>query len=91
LRWCLRQFPPNSIPTPPHPRLLRSGVVFVFVRDEVFEVVLQGFGVGFFDSLEDFDDDGGEAVGVEVDFLVVGDLAEIAVGDDELVVRISRL
>jgi hypothetical protein len=43
-------------------------------------VVLQGFGVGFLDSFEDFDDDGGEAVGVEVDFLVIGDLAEIAVG-----------
>jgi hypothetical protein len=75
----LRQFPPNSIPTPPNPRLLGSGIVFVG-SDEVFEVVLQGFGVGFLDSFEDFDDDGGEAVGVEVDFLVVGDLAEIAVG-----------
>jgi hypothetical protein len=41
-------------------------------------MVLQSFGVGLLDSLEDFDDDGGEAVGVEVDFLVVGDLAEIA-------------
>jgi hypothetical protein len=71
-----RQFCPNSIPTPPNPRLLR-GIVFV-VGDEVFEMVFQGFGVGFLDSLEDFDDDGGEAVGVEVDFLVVGDLAEVA-------------
>ena len=71
-----RQFCPNSIPTPPNPRLLR-GIVFV-VGDEVFEMVFQGFGVGFLDSLEDFDDDGGEAVGVEVDFLVVGDLADVA-------------
>jgi hypothetical protein len=41
-------------------------------------VVLDGFGVGLLDSLEDFHDDGREAVGVEVDFLVVGDLAEVA-------------
>jgi hypothetical protein len=41
-------------------------------------VVFQSFRIGFLDSLQDFDDDGREAVGVEVDFLVVGDLAEVA-------------
>ena len=32
------------------------------------------------DALEDVEDDGGEAVLVEVDFLVVGDLADVAGG-----------
>jgi len=41
-------------------------------------MVLQSFGVGFLDPLQNLDDDGREAVGVEVDFLVVGDLAEVA-------------
>ena len=34
---------------------------------------------------EDFDDEGGVAVGVEVDFLVGGDLAEVSGGDEWLV------
>lgn len=33
---------------------------------------------GFVDVLEDFDDDAGVAGAVEVDFLVVGDLADLA-------------
>jgi hypothetical protein len=71
-----RQFPPNRTPTPPNFRFLRS-IVFV-VRDEVFEMVLQRLGIGLLHALQDLDDDGREAVGVEVDFLVVGDLAEVA-------------
>jgi hypothetical protein len=71
-----RQFPPNRTPTPPNFRCLRS-IVFV-VRDEVFEMVLQRLGIGLLHALQDLDDDGREAVGVEVDFLVVGDLAEVA-------------
>jgi hypothetical protein len=48
-------------------------------------MVLQGFGVGFLDPLENFHDDGREAVGVEVDFLVVGDLAEVARADTSVI------
>ena len=48
-------------------------------------MVLQSFGVGFLDPLEDFHDDGREAVGVEVDFLVVGDLAEVARADTSVI------
>jgi hypothetical protein len=72
----LRQFRSNGVSTPPNPRVFRS-IIFV-VCDEVLEVVFQSFRIGFLDSLQDFDDDGREAVGVEVDFLVVGDLAEVA-------------
>jgi hypothetical protein len=72
----LRQLPPNRTPTPPNPRLLR-GIVLI-VRDEVLEVILQCLSIRLLDSLQNFHDDGREAVGVEVDFLVVGDLAEIA-------------
>jgi len=44
-------------------------------------VVLQGLGVCFavFDALEDVEDDACEAVAVEVDFLCVGDLSDLAV------------
>lgn len=44
---------------------------------EVLEVVLQGFFVGgLVDVLEDVEDDARIAVGVEEDFLIVGDLAD---------------
>jgi len=51
------------------------------VVDDVFEVVLQGLGVCFavFDTLEDVEDDACEAVAVEVDFLCVGDLSDLAI------------
>lgn len=55
-----------------------TGIVLV---DDVFEVEFQSFliagRVGH--SLGDFDDDGTEAGGVEVDFLVVGNFADVAV------------
>jgi hypothetical protein len=42
-------------------------------------MILQGFVVaGLVDVFEDFDDDGRVAVGVEVDFLVIGNLANLA-------------
>lgn len=41
---------------------------------------MEGFFVWFFDALQDLEDDGCVAVVVEVDFLVVGDLADAAVG-----------
>jgi hypothetical protein len=47
-------------------------------------MVLQRLGIRVLDSLQDFHDDGREAVGVEVDFLVVWDLAEVAKGEDKL-------
>ncbi len=56
------------------------------VTDEVLEVDGQGAAVALesvargVDALGDVEDDGGEAVLVEVDFLVVGDLADRAGG-----------
>jgi hypothetical protein len=48
------------------------------VIDQVVEMVRQSLGVaGLLHVFEDFDDDGGVAVRVEVDFLVVGDLADL--------------
>lgn len=53
-------------------------------RNDVLEVVLQGLhiGAGVFgrDTLVDFDDNIGEAVWVQVDFLVIRDLTDCAVG-----------
>lgn len=40
---------------------------------------LQSFVIGFVDVFEDVEDDACEAVLVKVDFLVVGDLADLAV------------
>jgi hypothetical protein len=54
------------------------------VADQVFQVDRQGAAValeavaGGVDALGDVEDDGGEAVLVEVDFLVVGDFADRA-------------
>lgn len=54
------------------------------LADQVFEVDCQGAAVllesaaGGVDALRDVEDDGGEAVGVEVHFLVVGDFADHA-------------
>jgi hypothetical protein len=46
--------------------------------DQVVEMVRQSLGIaGLLHVFEDFDDDGGVAVRVEVDFLVVGDLADL--------------
>jgi hypothetical protein len=61
----------------------------VVVVDDVAEVEVEGRevggrgtsrGGGHGHALEDVEDDGGEAVGVEVDFLRVGDLANFAGG-----------
>lgn len=41
-------------------------------------MVFKSFVVGHLHSLHDFDDDGGEPIAVKVDFLVVGDLADVA-------------
>lgn len=41
-------------------------------------MVLQSFRIRLLDSFQNFHDDGREAVGVEVYFLVVGDLADVA-------------
>lgn len=47
---------------------------------DIFEVELQSLFVGgrFRDAFSDLDDDGAEAGGVEVDFLVVWDFADVA-------------
>lgn len=64
------------------PNLDRLGVV----ADQVFEVDCQGAAValqpvaGGVDALGDVEDDGGEAVFVDVDFLVIGDFADRAGG-----------
>ena len=56
------------------------------LADQVFQVGCQGAAVPFqasaggVDTLRDVEDDGGEAVFVEVDFLVVGDFADCAGG-----------
>lgn len=56
------------------------------LADQILEVDRQGAAVALeplavgFDPLGDVEDDGGEAVLVEVDFLVVGDLADRAGG-----------
>jgi hypothetical protein len=42
-------------------------------------VVLKSFVIRQIHSLQNLNDDGREAVAVEVDFLVVGDLADVAV------------
>ena len=65
------------IPRHIHLRAIRSA------RHDVGEVVLQRLfvvlGLRFIDALEDVEDDAREAIAVEVDFLVVGDLADVAV------------
>jgi hypothetical protein len=74
----LRQLATHSLTTPPHFRLLRS-IIFI-VLNNIPQMVLQRFVVGLLLPLQDLDDDRREAVAVEVDFLVVGDLADVAVG-----------
>jgi hypothetical protein len=60
--------------------LRENGGAVARAVDEVGEVVLEGFRVaGVVYAFEDLDDEGGVAVGVEVDFLVVGDFADLAV------------
>ena len=47
--------------------------------DDILDVEVYGCIVGrSFDTFEDVDDDTAETVGVEVDFLVVGDLSDLA-------------
>lgn len=49
--------------------------------NQVFKVILQRLGIGrLIHPLKNIEDDGCVAVGGEVDFLVVGDLADGAVG-----------
>lgn len=67
-----RQFRKMRHPTRPDFRLAR-----VFVHN-VVEMDIQGFVVGFVHALEDVEDDAREARGVEVDFLIVGDLPYFA-------------
>lgn len=59
--------------SPPHSR--RIGVL---VHD-IVEVILQSRDVvGLLDTLQDVEDDAAEAVLIEVDFLAIGDLADLA-------------
>jgi hypothetical protein len=73
-----RQSRTSRFSPPPHFRLVRGDVVF-FVVDEISQVVLESFVIGQIHSLQNLDNDGRETVAVEVDFLVVGDLADVAV------------
>lgn len=76
VRGHLRQLRTHSLASPPHPRLLSS--VVVIILDKVPKMVFKGLVIGFLHALHNLDDDGREAVAVEVDFLVVGDLADVA-------------
>lgn len=69
----IRQFPPKSLRSPPNPSLPSVLV------DNIFQMELNSLQIGgSVHTLEDVDDDGAEAGGVEVDLLVVGDLADVA-------------
>lgn len=52
------------------------GLVRVLVHD-VLEMVVQGFIIWLVDSLEDVENDACKTLGVEIDFLVVGNLADL--------------
>lgn len=53
----------------------------ILLVDDILEMKYQGFvvGMGLGDPFGDLDDDGTEAGSIEVDFLVVGDFADVAV------------
>ena len=73
----LRQLPTHSLTPPPHLRLLRS--IILIILHKIPQMVLQRLIIRRLLSLQNLDDDRREAVAVEVHFLVVGDLADVAV------------
>ena len=73
----LRQLRTHRITRPPHLRLL-SSIVFI-ILNKIPQMVLQRLIIRLLLPLQNLHDDRREAVAVEVHFLVVGDLADVAV------------
>lgn len=72
----LRQLPTHRLTPPPHLRLLRS-IIFI-ILNKIPQMVLQRLIIRLLLPLQDLHYDRSEALAVEVHFLVVGDLADVA-------------
>ena len=75
IEWDIRQF--SEMRFTGGPDFCFAGIFLNYVMEVEFE----GFDIGFMNSFENVDDDTSKAVCVEVDFLVIGDLADLTISN----------